>query len=299
VWLNIIGIRTPGQPQQSSTALWLPHHFVETTSTEWDQLKKHIENSPIDELYFHVGPMNADGSLPPRITPPLSELSTRNLAWIGQLRSKIDLENQEVRAGIVQSALTLKAEGFDGVHINIEPIARTDHAFVELLEEMRAADPDLYISVATDEWQPHGITQQFAKLFNIDIESYWSTEQMQNVAEYADEITVMTYDTRLNDPKLYRAWVAIQTSHLSRLLPSSVELRIGLPVYEEGPSINPDVENLKNGLQGYHMGASNILTHRKNIAGIALYPYWEMQEDEWELLNEYAFDFTKWLQENR
>jgi hypothetical protein len=70
-------------------------------------------------------------------------------------------------------------------------------------------------------------------------------------------------------------------------------------VYEEGPSLDPIAENLTTGLQGYHLGASNVLTRKNRLAGIALYPYWEMQEDEWAHLSDYATDFPKWLRENR
>ncbi len=297
-WLTLLGIRLPNQPQNSSTAFWLPHALMNGPSPEWDQLKERLKTAPIDALYFHVGPVDALGELPPLQVPPLAELPTQNLAWMGQIRSQIDLDDATVRAHFVDSALKMKAAGFDGVHIDIEPVRRDDTAFVQLLEELRAKDPDLFISVATDEWQPHWLSQSVARLLDVNIESYWSSEQVRAVAKYTDEIVIMTYDTRLSDPKLYRAWVAIQTSHVSRILPPETRLRIGLPVYVDGPSLNPDAENLKTGLQGYHMGASNILTHHKNLAGIALYPYWEMQEDEWDLLNQYAFDFPKWLKEN-
>ena len=57
-------------------------------------------------------------------------------SWLGQIRSKIDLSNQNVRDNITKlSMLLTQIIGFDGIHYDIEPVWDGDLDFIKLLEE--------------------------------------------------------------------------------------------------------------------------------------------------------------------
>lgn len=267
-------------------AFWLPHDFstgVQDPSTLITQL----QGLPVTDLYFHVGPIQSDGSLASDLqfqAETFSALPSTDYAWIGQIRSEINLENPDVRSKIVDSAGWLIEQGFEGIHVDIEPVREDDTAFLILLEELKLALPNTPLSIAMDEWQPDQLTQWVANYFDVAIESYWSTQQVKNVLPYIDQLVVMTYDTGFKDPDLYSWWVEQQTVALSNRVGSEVELFVGIPCYSEGAHFDPKAENIDSAWLGYQRGIDNLRTQDEVVAGIAVYAYWEMDTAEWTSL---------------
>ncbi len=267
-------------------AFWLPHSFSNGVQSP-ASLTAQFEGLPVTDLYFHVGPFEPDGSVASDLVidgAALALLPSTDYAWVGQIRSKIDLDDPAVRAQIVDSCQWLLEQGFEGLHFDIEPIREDDTAFLLLLQELQVALPDAPVSVAMDEWQPHGISQWVASYFDVSIESYWSTEQVENILPYVDQLVVMTYDTGFRDPRLFSWWVEQQTLALSKRVGPDVELFIGVPCYNEGARFDPLAENIASSLLGYERGVQNLRTKTANVSGLAIYPYWEMDETEWTQL---------------
>lgn len=266
-------------------AFWMEHAWSQGTQKDFSLLHAQLQKVNASVLYFHVGPLDPEGKLANNLNifkPGMDALDTENYAWIGQVRSEINLEDPQVRQGIVDSSAWLMTQGFDGIHVDIEPVRPDDEAFFLLLEEMRAALPTAKLSVAMDEWQPHGISQIVAFIFERKIESYWHSEQIKRVAALVDQMVVMTYDTTFHDPALYSWWVEQQTIALSKTLPQGKELYIGIPAYEDG--VDPGAENIITGLEGYTRGLTNLRSKTGKITGVAVYPYWEIDDDEWNTL---------------
>ena len=232
------------------------------------------------------------------------------LAWVGQLRSKLTLEKKTTRRNIVRAASTLKqAVSFDGVHYNIEPVDSGDEYFLKLLEETREAfgEKTGLISVAADEWQPEFLTQVVGFILNRHSRSYWNTEYYRQVAERVNQIVVMTYDTHFDQPWLYRWWVEQQLLYVDRAMGAvdsrsesgmtgaesgmteiesateeAPQLLIGIPAYEDDKeSFNPLAENVTTGLEGVINGMNNLRGKTDNFVGVAVYPMWEIEDEEW------------------
>lgn len=265
-------------------AFWMEHDWSTGIQNDFSKLKSQTAELRASDLFFHVGPLKPDGSLASDLNIPetkLAALGTTNYAWIGQIRSNIDLDNSNIRSAIIRSANWLLERGFDGIHLDIEPVASADKAFLDLLKEMRAQTRSTAkISVATDEWQPDLISRLGSRVFNRDIKSYWTSTQFTEVAKYADQIVVMTYDSTLNDPALYSWWVEQQTLAVSNLVPDKVELFIGIPSYGDG------AENIQTGLAGYIKGYRNIRADYARLSGIAIYSYWETDDAEFQTLKQ-------------
>lgn len=275
---------------QPELAFWMSHDWSTSQRGDYLTLANQLDDFPPTSLYFHVGPIAADGSLAMdlEIVPSLLDaLPSTNYAWIGQIRSEIDLDDPAVRASIVSSADWLLAQGFDGLHVNVEPVRKDDLGFMFLMKELDTAFPETSISIAMDEWQPDLITNLIARWFNAVSVSYWPSDQVTALMPYVDEFVVMTYDTGFHDPGFYSWWVEQQTVALSKLMDGETRLLIGLPVYESGSNIDPETENLESGLVGYARGLSNVRSNADAIDGVAIYPYWEMDELEWQILNSY------------
>ncbi len=281
----VFGVHKESRFTPPQLSFWMEHAWSEGTLKDFSLLHSQLQKVNASDLYFHVGPLSPEGQLADDLNifkPGMDALDTENYAWIGQVRSEIDLENPEVRQGIINSSKWLMTQGFDGIHVDIEPVRPDDEAFYLLLEEMRLALPGVKLSVAMDEWQPHAISQIVATLFERKIESYWHSEQVRRVAASVDQMVVMTYDTTFHDPALYTWWVEQQTIALSKTLPEGKELYIGIPAYEEG--VDPLAENIRTGLEGYARGLTNLRSKAGKITGVAVYPYWELDDEEWNLL---------------
>jgi hypothetical protein len=286
----VFGFHSDKRLSEPEVAFWMQHQWVTSEHDDFVDLAYKLDTLPSASLYFHVGPINPDGTLADdlEINPTnINSLPSNNYAWLGQIRSEIDLSDPAVRATIISSSEWLLAQGFDGIHLDIEPIRPDDTDFLVLVKELDAAFPTTPISVAMDEWQPDLITQMVADWFDTSIVSYWTSEQVLQLRPFVDEFVVMTYDSGFHDPDFFSWWVEQQTIALSNLMDEDTHVLIGLPVYSEGSNFDPEAENIETGLVGYTRGLTNLRSNSEAIGGIAIYPYWEMDEAEWQVLTSY------------
>jgi hypothetical protein len=236
------------------------------------------------------------------------------LAWVGQVRGKLDLGSASVRHNILNMCMIFTDMiGMDGVHYDIEPVWDDDEDFIKLLEETRAqfdgtgsgtaGEPVLkniekkkILSVALAEFIPSSFIWFTSNV--ADYKNYNTEKNYLNVAEYADQIVDMVYDTGIDRDYVYRWLVKEQVIWVGDLLGGDVEFLIGIPAYgnEDGESggdaamggggaatsgHNPSVENVENALLGVLNGLNDIRADEGVFTGIAVYPEWEMSEEEW------------------
>jgi hypothetical protein len=177
--------------------------------------------------------------------------------------------------------------GFDGIHLNAEPIADGSSVFIETLQAIRSQLPSgAILSLAAQALHPvePTIVEQYPKT-----EYRWSEDYLKQVAENSDQIAIMAYDSGLFLPRDYRVWMAYQVRTSAAILaPFDTQLFIGVPVSEEGTlSHNLTVEYLANALYGVRLGISQSQDF-ETVTGIAVYPYWEISESEWALLDNFS-----------
>lgn len=294
-WIYVIGIsgREPGSFfNKGHNAIWLGHEWVDEKKKNQEivELVSKLSENEIDTVFVHTGPINPDGGIDKKTykyalyfiqTVKKINPDIKYQAWLGQIRSKIDLSDGKIRRNIAKNALILtELIGFDGIHMDIEPVWDEDNEFIALLQEIRTTIPeDRIMSVALAEFIPGSIiwlTDKIQRFENFNTEKNYT-----NVAKYADQIVVMAYDTGIKQDWLYRWLVEEQTIWLSNLL-AGTELFVGIPSYDEvTDAFDPEVENVQNGLEGIIGGLNNIRSEEENFAGVAIYPYWEMDETEW------------------
>jgi len=299
-WYFFIGLHGNLEGKDFNTGengLWIKHAWVgnEQDTEVIEDLALKLAKYDIKYVYVHTGPIDADGTIPEERYKFAQEflqiLTEKNpdivpLAWLGQIRSEVDIDDPKIRANIVETSKKLISEtGYKGIHYDIEPIPHDDQSFLDLLQETRDAIGESTISIATDEWQPSLISDVASIILKQEIKSYWETTYFQAAAEIADQIVVMTYDTSLSDPEHYEWLVEQQVIYLSQLLaPYGKELLIGIPTYEDDKeSFDPEVENMETGLIGIIAGLNNKRTTRDTFTGVAIYANWETDESEWDI----------------
>lgn len=280
-----------------SNALWLGHAWVGETHTaaDYDELAELLRTNEITDALFHVGPIEADGTIPTERFPNAGELAAelhdqlprlRVQAWMGQNEAArggpLDLDDIEARERIVATAGQFLDLGFDGIHYNIEPIFPGDQRFLDLLTATRRLTErhGAVLSTATMELEA---VPGAAGLGRWVVSRYhaWTLDYFAEVSERGDQVAVMTYDSAAPTDWLYGALVREQTSRLARRL-DDVQIFIGIPSYGDANLGHwPGAENVRSGVRGVRLGMADIDEADRSQIGIAVYAEWTTTAEEW------------------
>ena len=149
-------------------AVWLGHAWVdgERDGTDLDALARRLRGSGTRDLYVHTGPLEFDGRLDAGLHPGARDMirrmhtalpGVRVQAWLGQVLSHdgsegLHLDDPATRDRIRDSAAQVLAAGFDGVHLDLEPMYSGDRilTLLKLVHRLTAAR-DVPLSVATHQ----------------------------------------------------------------------------------------------------------------------------------------------------
>lgn len=295
-WFFLIGFYAdqPGKFfHKGRNAVWLESTWVKDPEKRdnTDELVKTLEKQGINTVFVHAGPIEQDGSIDNDNYTALAKFleSAKALnedinyqAWLGQIRGKIELDDPKVREEISKTVMTLtEIMGFDGVHFDIEPVWDEDAGFVKMLAEVRSKiSNEKTISVALAEFIPQIVLDTWGRFRKF--ENHNSEVIYENVAQYADQIVVMVYDTDIDDPWFYRWFIAEQTIRLTKLMDEDTTLLVGIPAYDEvKEGFNPEAENVENAVNGVLRGLNNVRSRESSFEGVAIYRFDEMDEAEW------------------
>jgi hypothetical protein len=209
----------------------------------------------------------------------------RVLPWIGGLRKgykrqrpgTVELGDLGQRQRMVAEARGLVDEGFDGVHLNVEPVDDGNDEYLALLRALRTAvGPGRLLSVSAIRPAPVGLPRapNFA----------WSPGYYARVAGTVDQIVIMAYDTALPTASLYRRYVRWAARSVAGALDASgsdARVLMGVPTYEPyGFMHRRGVETPENSFAGVVAGLRG-LGAGGTFEGIALYAEWTTDEGEW------------------
>ncbi len=280
---------------QDRNAVWLEHRWLTETQprAEMEALLRGLAAHGVHYVFPHLIPFDSSGRLPPHAREQLRAfLSTARsvaprmqvLPWVGGLRTgyrrtrrgTIHLEDLGQRQQIVAECRTLMDEGFDGIHLNIEPVPNGDDGFLALLRALRPAIGETGIfSVSATRPSPLSLpaTSRF----------FWTPAYYGQVAAVADQLVVMGYDTGLPTTALYRRYLAYTAQVSTRTLAghSRARVLIGVPTYDAtGLMHRAGVETLENALLGVISGLRGA-GGGGTFEGVAVYAEWTTTPEEW------------------
>lgn len=282
-----------------TNAAWIG---VEWTSTPIDQeavaeLAQQAQDQQLRFLYPFTTYLKADGTRSPsysHASPFVNAFRQYNqhtavLAWVGLPYQHIDFSEPQKRAQTIAFLTKLTAEaGFNGLHINAEPIPNGEPSYLQFLQELRAAlSPNSMLSVASLPWASAGET-----VLAPSNPYRWSSAYYRAIASSVDQIAVMAYDSHAPTAALYRLWMREQVVGISRgLADTPVSVLIGISVSREvTDSHRPAVESLPHGLAG--LCAALHRNQVDQIEGVALYALWEADATDWQA-------WQAWQQDNQ
>ncbi|MER7487699.1 hypothetical protein ABTY20_17670 [Streptomyces sp. NPDC126497] len=286
--VTYMGDPADGTYTRDRDAMWLGHAWVDGRKKDADvtALARRLEGTGIRDLYVHSGPLEHDGTLPESAYPRarwLTDAVHRELpgvrvqAFLGDVLANggpdgLHLDRAATRAAVVRSAGQVLDAGYDGVHLDLEPLHSGDRDYLSLLDDLRAVTraEDAQLSVAAHQIDPLPALHSVFGLF-AEHPKWWSQEFFGQVARRVDQIAVMTYDTAQPLEGTYGGYVAQQTSLALEVTPSTTHLLIGLPFYHES---NFDhwghAETVAAAVRGARLGLSRTDPDRK-LFGVAPY----------------------------
>lgn len=297
-----VGDTAPHPFNHDRNAVWLEHRWLERRhpEPEMEALFSKLRARGVAYAFPHVIPFDAAGQLPRhdreqmraflatahRVAPDL-----RVLPWIGGLRKgykrqrpgTVELGDLSQRQRMVAEARGLVDEGFDGVHLNVEPVNDGNDEYLALLRALRTAvGPGRILSVSAIRPAPVGLPRapNFA----------WSPGYYARVASTVDQIVIMAYDTALPTASLYRRYVRWAARSVAGALDASgsdARVLMGVPTYEPfGFMHRRGVETPENALVGVVAGLRG-LGAGGTFEGVALYAEWTTDEADWGAYERY------------
>jgi len=290
------GDTRPHPFNQDRNAIWLEHRWLERAhpEEEMETLLSGLHARGIQYVFPHLIPFNGAGRLPVhdreqmrrflavarRVAPGL-----KVLPWVGGLRvgyrrsiqGRVDLADLGQRQRMVAECRGLMDEGFDGIHLNVEPVDDGNVDFLSLLRVLRTAvGPDGLLSVAAT--RPGPVSPPMARNF------VWTPEYYQRIGAVADQLVIMAYDTAIPTPQLYRrylSWTAATASDALMRSGSQARILVGVPTYDAtGIMHRGDVETPEQAIPGIVAGLRG-LGAGGTFEGVALYAEWTTDADEW------------------
>jgi hypothetical protein len=296
------GDSAPHPFNHDRNAVWVEHRWLERghSGSSMEELFRRLHERGILYVFPHLIPFDATGNLPPhdreqmraflaaarRVSPDL-----RVLPWVGGLRvgyrrqrpGTLQLADLNQRQRIVAEVRGLVDEGFDGVHLNVEPV---DDGNVELLALLRALRTAVgaghLLSIAATRPAPLGLPRapNFA----------WSPEYYARVAALVDQVVIMAYDTALPTASLYRRYLQWSAASVAGALDESgsrARVLMGVPTYHAyGFMHRAGVETPENALLGIVAGLRG-LGAGGTFEGIALYAEWTTDDRDWAVYERY------------
>jgi hypothetical protein len=267
-------------------ALWLGHAWVDGRHGQADlnALVARLKTTGIRDLFVHSGPLSDDGSLDPALRPRARWLTgalhralprVRVQAWLGTLvgGGHLDLADPATRARIVASARAVVTDGFDGVHLDLEPVADGDPGYLALLAQVHAVT--LFLSVAAPQVRPLGWLPLPALHPH-----WWSAGYLRQVATRVDQVAIMTYDTAMPTGALYAGYLHRETELALRAVPPDVSLLIGLPAYRSSALGHfSSAETVSAAIRGVRLAISPVPPDRP--LGVALYVDFTATAQDW------------------
>ncbi|MEU0849395.1 glycosyl hydrolase family 18 protein [Streptomyces flaveolus] len=301
--VNYMGDPADGTYTRNRDAIWLGHAWIDGRKDDADvtALARRLKTTGIRDLYVHTGPMEHDGTLPKSLYPKAAWLTdavhrempgVRVQAFLGDVLATespdgMRLEEAATRAAVVRSARQVLDVGYDGVHLDLEPLHSGDRNYLSLLDDVRAVTraEGAQLSVAAHQIDPIPAFHSFWGTV-AGHPKWWSQEFFGQVARRVDQIAVMSYDTMQPLESLYGGYVAQQTSLALEVTPPTTHLLMGLPFYHENRFGHWNhAETVAAAVRGVRLGLSRTDADRARF-GVAAYIDFAATEEDWTAYRE-------------
>jgi hypothetical protein len=280
-------------PARGDDAVWLGHGWAggQRDDAALAALIARLRQTGIRDVFVHVGPLSANGSLNPALRPRARWLlaglrrglpGLRVQAWLGDLvgPGQLDLASAATRRRILSAAAQVLAQGFDGIQYDLEPVPSGDPGLLRLLAATHALTGARHavLSVACDQVEPlpglHTVGEWVTGQPH-----WWTSAYLHEVAIRSDEVALMTYDTGVPLSTAYSGYVRLETRLALAAVPPSDTLLIGLPAYHDSEPGHTGAETVANAIRGVRLALGDRRLTRP--VGVTIYAQFSALPSDW------------------
>jgi len=270
-------------------AEWLGHAWVDgrKTQSDVDDLARRLRGTGIKDLFVHAGPFDDDGTLDPakdsRAAWAVRQAlpGVRVQAWLGAhaVPGQVRLGDPATRGRLLTSIGQVLDDGFDGVHLDFEPVVDGDPDLLGLLDAAHAVTRQrgVLLSVSASHTSPAPLLAPAAGAVGWAV---WSNGYLHQVAVRVDQVALMVYDSGLPTRAAFGGYVRRATLDALDAVPPGVALFIGLPAYHDDNLVHhADVETVGVTLRGVRQAVGDRPPAR--VFGVAIYVDFTITDDDW------------------
>ena len=309
LWLLFFLLCWAPQPAQAEPihGLYLDEEWLISEKPEPTVATLHARLSAagIRDLYLQVRNVGASdlGAQSARL---LAQIKARNpllrlIPFLGRRvcttalpKKCLDLRNPSDTQRLQSQVIALWRLGYDGVQLDLEPVASGDAAFLQLLDQLKKLRPaGKLLSVSGYMFEPSPEIQARVHISPRGDATplYWSRAYYREVLRRVDALVLMNYDTGIRSAEEYRHWTTYQ---LRELLALHRELggrsvQLGIPAYKYGRRglFSPQAETAVVAI-----AVAQAVLHDRCPAPVGLTPYHESElpPELWPALVGYTQD---------
>ncbi|WP_235958732.1 glycoside hydrolase family 18 protein [Actinomadura macrotermitis] len=292
----------PSARGTGTNALWARHQWVGEphTEAEYRDLGALLKRNRITDVFFHAGPFEADGTVPPakyRNAAKLIEAVRRHApgvraqAYLGQIRTVdgvgvTDLDDPAVRERVLATDKIFLDLGFAGIHYDFEPVYPDDRAYLTLLDRTRELTRarGRLLSVAVEQPTLVDAAQPVYKALiprtgTVHYPPRPTEDFLRALADRADQVAIMTYDVSLPTRSLVGLHFAAHTERTLRLIGDRTTVFMGVPTYRP---LMDWAEDLPGALRGVRRGVDALDRPPVRPYGVGIYADWTTDSADWQ-----------------
>jgi hypothetical protein len=287
---------TPSRAARGSghDAEWLGHAWVDGRKTQSDvnALAAQLRDTGIRDLLVHAGPFRDDGTLDPGLRPQAGWLisslhaalpGVRVQAWLGAhpVPEQLHLDSASTRASLQAAVGQVLDDGFDGVHLDFEPVRDGDGDLVSLLRAMHELTKQRHVILSISASHVGPLPGMAAGLALLPGQfALWSGAYLHTLAEQVDQVALMAYDTWTLTSATYGGYVRRAVAIALAEVPREVALLIGVPAYhEDNLGHHRDAETVAAAIHGIRLALGAHPPQRE--FGVAIYVDFAATDGDW------------------
>jgi hypothetical protein len=292
-------------PKTACHGVWLEHAWVGEArdETQIRALGDKLTENKIDCIYAHVTPLADSGALDyDRMLYAGSFVDTMHrlfpeitvYAWIGMVNHeatgetvgyKFDPAEYDRMDGVKTSMIELvDTFGFDGIHIDMEPLRSGNSEFLTFLaglhEALKSRGKPLSIAALYARLESDALVTDPSGAEVVDERKYlwsWRPEYYADIGRFVDQLVVMAYNKGAASAGDYSDFVAQQIDLIDAQIPEHVTLIVGIPSYDQYAT-----ETVASALDGI----ARAKDFRQKVDGMAIYAEWTTGAEEWRVWRE-------------
>lgn len=266
--------------------IWISKKWVSKNISfgEVKRLNGILDRYKIKFVFFKAGKVDNKGNLklsPHAIHRFVSLMKNINaerklLLWTGGIIPRFAYFDPAFKKNFLLSIKKALAS-VDGIHIDIEPLSRTNDDIEPFLHDIKQVIGNKLLSCA------------LPLIGNKNFPSYITSHTiLYPFFVYCDQVVIMGYDTGEYIPNSYIRLLVEQVKiYIEGILrtSSSADILLGIPSYDEvSPYHNPKVENIENAVKGFFEARETLPFASLKLRGISIYAEWTTDAKEWLIL---------------